>query len=205
MVAEYHFIPAAHGAAEPAGHPGFHEGRDAFVKPARGIMPGAGQRAVENRNRVFVGWHHLAEEQRPEAAVYGIRVVAHHDVDGFVIHDPRHALVGGQRFVGVAEGRDADVDEIGRNGSCGAVAVVAKIFEQNGQFLRRGVVKQIVLEIERVFIGPDEMSDQVLVRRAVVQNFDVRGGLDEDFGVGAERGRAEQAAKQKESRDRARD
>jgi hypothetical protein len=50
------------------------------------------------------------------------------------------------------------------------------------------------------------MRDQVFVRRAVIENFDVRRGLDEDFRMaGGERGRAEQAEKQAESRDPARD
>ena len=45
------------------------------------------------------------------------------------------------------------------------------------------------------------MGDQVFVRRAVVENFDVRGGLNEDFGMRrGESGDAEQAGKQKESR-----
>ena len=139
--AKHHFIPAAHGASQSARHPRFHEGRDPFVKPARGIVPGAGHRTIENGNRIVVGRHNLAEEQRAKAAIRGIRVVAHHDVDGLVIHDPGHAFVGRQRFVGVAEGSDADVDEVRRHRSRGAVAVVAEIFEQYARLLRRGVVE----------------------------------------------------------------
>ena len=44
------------------------------------------------------------------------------------------------------------------------------------------------------------MSDQVFVRRAVIKNFDVRGGLDEDFGMGGENaGRRRAGRKTKES------
>jgi len=35
-----------------------------------------------------------------------------------------------------------------------------------------------------VFVRPDEMRDQVFVRRAVVQDLNVRGRLDEDFRMG---------------------
>ena len=49
------------------------------------------------------------------------------------------------------------------------------------------------------------MRDQVFMRRAVVKNFNVGGRLDEDFGMSCERGRAQQATKEKESRDPTRD
>lgn len=50
------------------------------------------------------------------------------------------------------------------------------------------------------------MGDQVFVRGTVIENFDVLGGLDEDFRMGrGERRRAQQAAKQNESRDPTRD
>ena len=35
-------------------------------------------------------------------------------------------------------------------------------------------MKQIVLEIESILIGADEMGDQIFVVRAVVKNVDVR-------------------------------
>ncbi len=69
----------------------------------------------------------LPKNKRAKAPVDAVRIVAHHDVDGFMIHDPGHAFVGRQSFVGVAERRDADADEVGRHGSGGAMAVVAKI------------------------------------------------------------------------------
>ena len=60
-------------------------------------------------------------------------------------------------------------------------------------------MKQIMLEIERVFIGADEMRDQVFMRGAVIENFDVRGGLDEDFGVRAAKTGAQAKPKNKRS------
>ena len=128
--AKHHFVPAAHGTAEPAGHPGFHERRNALVKPPRGIMPWAGERAVKDGDRILVGGRNFSEEQRAKAAIGGIGIVAHHDVDGLMIHDPGHAFVGWQGLVGVAEGRDTDVDEVGRDGAGRAMSVIPKIFEQ---------------------------------------------------------------------------
>ena len=50
------------------------------------------------------------------------------------------------------------------------------------------------------------MGDQVFVRWTVIENFDVLRGLDEDFRMGRGKGGgAEQAPKQNESRDQARD
>jgi hypothetical protein len=57
-------------------------------------------------------------------------------------------------------------------------------------------MEQIIFEVESVFVGTDEMGDQVFVRRTVIENFDVGGGLEEDFGMGSgEGGSAEQAEK----------
>jgi hypothetical protein len=48
-------------------------------------------------------------------------------------------------------------------------------------------VEQVLLEIQRVLVGADEMSDQVLVGGAVVEDLDVFRGLDEDLGPRAGR------------------
>ena len=104
-----------------------------------------------------------------------------------MIHDPGHALVRGEGLVGVAERREADIDKVGGYGSGGAVPVVAKVFQQNAQLLRRRVMKQVVLEMKCVFVGTDEVGYQVFMRRAVIENFDVLGGLNEDLGLGCER------------------
>ena len=45
-----------------------------------------------------------------------------------------------------------DVDEIGRNRPCRAVAEVAEIVDQDRDFARRREVKMAVLEIQRVLI-----------------------------------------------------
>jgi hypothetical protein len=76
------------------------------------------------------------------------------------------------------------------------VAVIAKILDEHADFLRRSEVKQITFEVQRVLIGPDEMGYQVFMRRAVVENLNMLGGLDED----ARMGRAEdRGAKKQES------
>ncbi len=62
------------------------------------------------------------------------------------------------------------------------MAVIAEVFQQDAYFSRRREVKLVALEIERVLVGADQVRDQVFVRRAVIENFDVLGGLDEDLG-----------------------
>jgi hypothetical protein len=50
------------------------------------------------------------------------------------------------------------------------------------------------------------MGDQILVLRAVIKNFDVLGGLEENFGMASrESWDAGDAEKQRESRDPTRD
>jgi hypothetical protein len=67
-------------------------------------------------------------------------------------------------------------------------------------------MEKTMLEIESIFVRTDEMSDQVFMRGAVIENFDVRGGLEEDLGMGSgEGGGAREAEKQRESRDPTRD
>jgi hypothetical protein len=57
-------------------------------------------------------------------------------------------------------------------------------------------MEKAVLKMQSIFVGSDEMSDQVLVSGAVVENFDMRGGLDEDLGMArGERGRRTEAEK----------
>jgi hypothetical protein len=63
-------------------------------------------------------------------------------------------------------------------------------------------VEQVALEIQRVLVGADEVRDQVLMGGAVIQDFDVFRGLDEDFGPRTGRPSGE---KEKESRAPARD
>ena len=57
-------------------------------------------------------------------------------------------------------------------------------------------MKEIVLETEGILVGANEVGDQIFVRRAVIKNFDVLGGLNENFWMaGGERRRAEEAEK----------
>ena len=55
--------------------------------------------------------------------------------------------------------------------------------------LRRRVMEKILLELQRIFIGSNEVRDQIFVRGTVIQHLDVVGGLDVDPGVGGKAGR----------------
>jgi hypothetical protein len=95
-----------------------------------------------------------------------------------VIHDPSHTFIGGERFVGIAEGGDTYANEIRRDTSGGPVSVVSEVLYENGDALRRCVVKQIFFELESVLKGADQVRDKILVGGRVIQNFYVLGGLD---------------------------
>src|SRR5579871_4425191 len=68
------------------------------------------------------------------------------------------------------------------------MTVIAKILEQNADLAGRCEVKKIALEVQSVFVGSNEMCDQVFMGRAVVENFDVLRGLDIDPGVACAQG-----------------
>jgi hypothetical protein len=82
------------------------------------------------------------------------------------------------------------------------VAVVAEILDQNADFLRRCEVELITLKVQGVLVGPDQVPDEILVRWAVIQNFDVLRGLDENLGRAS---LTEGSKKKKESRKPAQD
>jgi len=55
-------------------------------------------------------------------------------------------------------------------------------------------MKQTFFKLQRILIGPDQMRNQILVRRRIIQNFNMIGGLNEELGG---RARAQQGRENK--------
>src|SRR5579863_7236593 len=99
------------------------------MEPAGGVIPGTGKAAVKHRDRVPFRKVDLAQENLARSPVTGGSIVAHHDVNHFMIEQPAHSFTDGHGFVDVIHRLQANADGIEWDGPGRAVAVIAKVLE----------------------------------------------------------------------------
>lgn len=185
--AEEHFIVAAEGAAEAAAHPCFQKRGRAFMKPARGVLAGAGEEAEADGDRVVPGGDDFAMEEAAKAAFAGGGGVPDDDVAEFVAGEQRHAFGGGHGIENQAERGHADLDDVVGKGSGGAVAEILEVPDHDGDWFGGLVAEGVFVEQEGVFQGADEDGGEVFVGGAVVDDAEVAGFLEVEAQLGRER------------------
>src|SRR5579862_2951952 len=110
-----------------------------------------------------------------------------------MVDQPSYSFAQRHSFVNVIQGLDGKADGIEGNGSGCAVAVIAKIFEQDGNFLRGGVMKKFLVELQGVLEATYYIGNQILVRRIVIHYPDVLSLLIIKLGMGRLRASPSQA------------
>ena len=127
--AEDHFVIRALRAAEAASHPCFHEDGAAFEMPARHVHARRREIVVEDRERLLLDRHWLAEESAPPERIAFVPHIHQRDMDDFVVGQCEEALAGAEGLVGEAQGGDVDQHRVVGRGACSGVAVVREVLQ----------------------------------------------------------------------------
>ena len=112
--AEDHLVVPALGAAQAAGHPGFHEHRAALEEPARRRKARCRQVVVEQRLRVPGLRRHLAAEQAAPEALLVRRGVTGGHMDQLVVRQAVEPLRGSEGLEGHRQRGDVEDQRIAR-------------------------------------------------------------------------------------------
>jgi len=171
--AKDHLIPGAQSATDAARHPGLDKDCNAFVIPAGCGEPGRRQVGEENGPRVVLARLDLAGEELAPRAVAGGGLVARHDVNQLVVHQPVHPLVGRHDLVDKRQRRDLQHQHIARHRTGGGISAIGEIHQDDGDRLRRLPAPELSVKLERVDETARHVGRQIALGRLVVEETQV--------------------------------
>ena len=103
------------------------------------------------------------------------RLVPRHDVHQLVVHEPVHALVGGDGLVGRTDGGGLEQEQVARDRSGAGVAGIPEVVEEDGHRLRGSELEEPLVEGEGVLEAARRVGHQVGLQWVPVDQVEIVG------------------------------